>query len=204
MPVHTLHSRTAIACLLASLLPLSAGAAGSEAHVHGQARLQVALEGERIDLMFSSPAANLVGFEHQPRTEQQREAVAAAVNWLETTALVTPASGHCEVVEGVVHHTHGEAQPHENHGHEDDDHHDHDHDDKGHDHGKAHREEAGEHSEFEVSQVVTCRGGTATGLATPLPERFSGIEELTVEWLSESSQGRAQLHRGERDFTVER
>ena len=42
-----------------------------DAHVHGVAHLNVALEGNDLYIELTSPAANIVGFEHDPRTQNQ-------------------------------------------------------------------------------------------------------------------------------------
>ena len=59
-----------------ALLPLAAAHAAHDehehhdehaslaAHEHGAAQLNVALEGQRLELALESPAMNLVGFEH--------------------------------------------------------------------------------------------------------------------------------------------
>ena len=47
------------------------------AHVHGVAALNFAAEGHLIEVHFESPAANLVGFEHRPRNEEERQRVAS-------------------------------------------------------------------------------------------------------------------------------
>ena len=46
-------------------------------HVHGVARLQIALDGPLLTLYLDSPLDNLLGFEHFPSTEEQKAAVAA-------------------------------------------------------------------------------------------------------------------------------
>jgi len=53
-----------------------------EAHEHGVAHLNVAIEGNRLYIEFSSPAANFVGFEHRPRTQDQKGAIQAAIEGL--------------------------------------------------------------------------------------------------------------------------
>lgn len=45
------------------------------AHQHGVAQLMVAVEGSSVAIEFESPMENLVGFEHAPRTQKQREAI---------------------------------------------------------------------------------------------------------------------------------
>ena len=45
------------------------------AHEHGSAELNVAWEGKTVTIELESPAVNIVGFEHQPRTDAQKKAV---------------------------------------------------------------------------------------------------------------------------------
>jgi hypothetical protein len=52
--------------------------AQSKAHHHGAASLQVGLDGQTLQIALESPSDNLLGFEHAPRTEAQRKAVARA------------------------------------------------------------------------------------------------------------------------------
>lgn len=54
------------------------------AHEHGVAHLNVAIEGDNLYIELISPAANIVGFEHHPRTEKQKTAVREAVKKLES------------------------------------------------------------------------------------------------------------------------
>jgi hypothetical protein len=57
----------------------SLGAHAGAAHVHGVATLDVAIEGERVTLEFSTPLDNLVGFERAPRTDKEKARVAEAL-----------------------------------------------------------------------------------------------------------------------------
>ena len=80
-------------CLLAaiSLLPLPALAGKTAAHVHGVASLEVAIDGGTLTLQFETPLANLLGFEHAPRNEKQKQAVRAMADRLrEAGAVFTP------------------------------------------------------------------------------------------------------------------
>ncbi|MBI5331149.1 MAG: DUF2796 domain-containing protein [Betaproteobacteria bacterium] len=56
--------------------PSSAGQ-GHAAHVHGIAKLEVAVEAGRISLHLESPLEALTGFEHAPRNDQERAVVLA-------------------------------------------------------------------------------------------------------------------------------
>jgi hypothetical protein len=64
------------ALLLAA--PLAALAQG-HAHVHGLAKMDIAVEAKKITVNFESPLDNLVGFERAPRTDSERKRVDEAV-----------------------------------------------------------------------------------------------------------------------------
>ena len=53
-----------------------------KAHVHGGVKLDVAVEGNQLSVQLESPLDSLVGFEHRPRTEAQRQAAATALRQL--------------------------------------------------------------------------------------------------------------------------
>ncbi|MBV2097249.1 MAG: DUF2796 domain-containing protein, partial [Candidatus Thiodiazotropha sp.] len=71
-----------------------------EAHVHGEAELLIAIEGDALEIEFRSPAMNIVGFEHQPADKAQMEAVEAAIGTLKQAELVfgIPSGAKCEPV----------------------------------------------------------------------------------------------------------
>jgi hypothetical protein len=62
------------AATLALALPVTARGA-EHAHVHGAVNLNVAVEGNRVTLLLEAPLDSLVGFEHAPRTAEQKQAV---------------------------------------------------------------------------------------------------------------------------------
>jgi Protein of unknown function (DUF2796) len=47
-------------------------------HEHGSATLDIALEGATLDIALHSPAINVIGFEHEPRSPQEKAALAQA------------------------------------------------------------------------------------------------------------------------------
>lgn len=67
-------------------------------HQHGAARLQVSLEGRALQVAFEGPADNILGFEHAPRTEAQKGAVARAEQRLRQTSdlFMTPSAADCQ------------------------------------------------------------------------------------------------------------
>ena len=69
---------------LASLFPSVASA--EQAHEHGVATLDVAVDGRTLTLQFESPLDNVVGFEHAPRTDKQRAALKNMEEKLQATS----------------------------------------------------------------------------------------------------------------------
>lgn len=99
--------------LLAVLLGLSGNVAAQEhehghhhhgAHVHGTAKLEVAVDGKMLSIHLESPLDNVVGFEHAPRTAKERASADRALALLkrgDTLFTPTPAAG-CKLVEATV------------------------------------------------------------------------------------------------------
>jgi hypothetical protein len=68
-------------------------------HVHGQAVLEVAMDGSTVQLNLYSPLDNLLGFEHAPRTTEERRAVqamAAKLHQADSLFVFTP-SARCQL-----------------------------------------------------------------------------------------------------------
>jgi uncharacterized protein DUF2796 len=90
--------RSAFFGLAAGLaLPALAGEPG--AHVHGSARLEIAVDADTLTLRLESPLDNLLGFEHLPRNDKERAAVRAMADKLQQAAALfapTPAA-QCQV-----------------------------------------------------------------------------------------------------------
>lgn len=64
------------AALITAGLALAASAqAHGDKHEHGVVHLDVAIEGATLVLQLESPLDSVLGFEHQPRTPEQRQAV---------------------------------------------------------------------------------------------------------------------------------
>jgi hypothetical protein len=58
------------------------------AHAHGKGELELTVQGGSIEGIFRTPMDSLLGFEHQPKTEAQKTAVAALKNQLGTPAVI--------------------------------------------------------------------------------------------------------------------
>lgn len=95
-------SATVSLAVLTAITP--ALAAEQKAHEHGRAELEVAVDGSTLLITFESPLDNLVGFEHQPKTQAQKDAIAkmeASLQAFDTLFKPSPAAG-CKVTDTRV------------------------------------------------------------------------------------------------------
>lgn len=158
-----------------------------EAHEHGVAHLNVVLEGSNLAIELSSPAANVVGFEHPPRTQAQRDQVKEARKKLEAaeTLFLVPAKVQARLVKSSVdtnidsdsaaaseaEHTHGPSEV--------------DHDDE-HDHEQ--------HSDFKAKYHFICtKPDKLAYLDVMLFQVFPGIERIEVQILTDTGQTAREL-----------
>jgi len=68
-----------------------------DAHEHGVAAMNLVHFSGEVQIELSTPAYNVVGFEHQPKTEAQEEAVHEAVEALEKPLALFGFGKPCEV-----------------------------------------------------------------------------------------------------------
>lgn len=182
--------------ILCVLTAASAGAA--DKHVHGHAALEVAVDGNRLLIVFESPLDNLVGFEHAPRTEKQKDAVrrmAAQVNRPEQHFVPT-AEARCtsggvrlasEVIDpsllGAATAPAGAAKPpahppRDKHGH------------KGH---KGYKGDKG-HAELQAEFVFRCeQPEKLSSLEVKLFDAFRGLKRIDVQVAGARKQAAARL-----------
>jgi hypothetical protein len=193
MAMPTIRKLTLTFTLSSLLLPVTGyGQDGQRAHVHGEAELQVAIEGKTAELILRSPAANLLGFEHAPQDSGQEQLVQETRQWLEANALIQAPANDCTVSAGTIHQMGGVDHDHG---------HDHDHED-GHSDSNVPKENG--HSDFEVTQRLDCGSDLSGTLSVPLMKRFPGIDSLSVDWITSTGQGHSELEAGETGLTLSR
>ncbi len=185
-PMTNLITTNLITTLALSTTPALAGD-NPDAHQHGQAVLQIAVEGQAMDVMLSSPAFNLLGFEYSPRSEAEHSRQDQVRDWLSSTPLLRLTEGNCQVTAGQIDlHDDGSTEKHE---HADEHEHEHEHEP----HGDEHQATT-THRDVEVSQTIRCdRPIAGQEIGSPLLEQFTNLEELRVEWLSEHGLGSSEL-----------
>ena len=134
--------RHALLALPFALLPLHAAQAANhehnhahaheehaslDAHEHGVASLNVALDGQTLEIQLQSPAMNLVGFEHEAKSEADKAKVAAARQHLEQpqALFALPIEAKCALQDSELDsplfggHAHDEHEHADEHGHSD-------------------------------------------------------------------------------------
>ena len=161
-----------------------------EAHEHGVAILNLALEGNDLYIEFTSPAANIVGFEHHPRTNEQRNVVKAAVNRLQEgdALFILSAGSQSKLMKSSVDtNIDKDTDNHSvsEHAHGEDEHHDKE-------HGKADGQDR--HSEFKAEyHFVFKKPDRLSQIDVKLFGVFPGIEHIEVQLITETKQTAVEL-----------
>ncbi len=185
----------------------AAAAAEHAAHVHGVTKLNVAIEGETVEMELIAPGADIVGFEHEPESAKDKAAVKSATATLEDGAglFVFPQEADCrlmkaEVESAALEHDHGDDHAEKSHGEEHaEEAHGEEHADKGHGeehaheaHGDEHAEEA--HGEFHARYRFRCtRPDRLTHVDVRFFEKFPLGRELDAQTISPRGQSAQEL-----------
>ncbi|WP_271273611.1 DUF2796 domain-containing protein [Aliamphritea hakodatensis] len=188
--------------LLASSMASTASQAGDDngferqlgSHQHGEAHLDIALDGNELVLSLMSPAANIVGFEYAPKTDKERQKVSDAKQFLldAESWLGIPAAAGCTLEQAAFtesaedHDKHDDHEKHDDHDHEKHDDHDHEkHDDHDHDeHGHGDT-----HSDWRLEYHLQCSDGQAvTYLDVGLFTAYPALEKIRVQAVGTQQQ----------------
>ena len=155
------------------------------AHVHGIGALNIAVQGAEVAMELHVPGSDIVGFEHEAETAEDKAALAAAVALLERPLELfkLPEAAGCVVTEAKV------ALETEAH--------DHDHDAEGHaEEGHDDHAEGAQHAEFDADYLLTCGDPTALDRITfAYFAAFPNARELDVQLVSDKGAGTAKVTR---------
>lgn len=176
----TVRSAVASLAILAALPVLADQAEHRQLgpHVHGQGTLDIAIEGNKIEMELVAPGMDIVGFEHVATTDDQKAKVEKAKAQLADVLNVfkLPSAAKCKVDTANVESRKETHQP----GEKDDD-------DKP---GEP------EHSEFHATYTLTCEApNSVTGLETAYFTDFAGGQLLNVNVTTQKGQTQAQMTR---------
>ena len=154
-------------------------------HQHGHGSLNLAVEGQTVQMALEVPGADIVGFEYEATTAEDRAKVQAAEEKLaQPLALfVLPRNAGCKVTSAKVVIARESETDHDAHEHEEDA------------HAEADGHEA-EHSEFRAEYALSCSNVAAiTTISFPYFDAFPNSEELAVTLITEKSQEAFEVNR---------
>lgn len=178
---------------LFALTTLSANAFSQEhehrahgSHEHGAAKLDIILAGNEIAFEWVTPAANLLGFEHQAKTDEQKQKVneVAALLGNASHIIDLPESAGCTLQSKQINSDllTSEAGHHDEHEHE------HEHEEK-HDDGHDHKEHANAHADITVSYLFSCSNPSAINqIPVTLFKHFPLTEKVQVQGIINDKQ----------------
>ena len=205
------HMTMALASLLLTLPSHHATASELDAHEHGSATLDIAIDNNIIEMKFESPAVNIVGFEYTTEDEQQLLLIKQAKNNLSNFDTIFQLAGDasCQTVESSAKWVTEHEEGHDDHddleeGHDDHDDHEEGHDD--HEEGQDDHDdhEAGhddyeevakaEHAEFIAEYRLECNQiNNLAAIDVNLFEFFPGIADLDVQVIYSEGQIKQEL-----------
>lgn len=157
-------------------------------HIHGVGYLNLVMEGSTIMVELQSPAANIVGFEHIPKTDSERNKMQEAKTLLNDgdTLFVFSKEAGCSQTQASIssplfeekHHHQADNEKHDHHGDQSD-------------HGAGHGDIFGQY-------LFSCKSpDKVKAMEVNLFSAFSGFEEVKLQALASDGQQRgAELTAG--------
>ena len=180
-----------LVCLVVSFSFAAQASREKDSHEHGAANVMLAMEGEKLQLKFEVPSESLIGFEHFPKSQDQRWYFNEAIkSLLEPSKLFSiPADAECLLVGINVSQSLFAAK--DEHGHEEKDEHGHEEKDE---HGHDESDKSEIHSEFSSKYHWNCEHlDEIDSIGTQLMNIFPRIEEIRVRWITKNNQGSIEL-----------
>ena len=187
------HIRYVFLCVILSLFARGVFAFEEEhsAHEHGHASLAIVQESNEIQVVFESPAMNIVGFEHAPSTPEQQAMVKEAKETLNKATKLVQVN---ESAKCSIEHTHITSALLEDEDHEEGEEHGHD--------AEHHNDTENTHSEFKAEYHFECANIDAISeIKVAFFDVFSGIEEVDVQIITESEQRLVEIERSNPSIT---
>ena len=164
-----------LVCLFVSFDILAQVARQKDSHEHGAAIIKMVMEEERLQVEFEVPSESLIGFEHFPKSQSNRENFNEAIKILSDPSKLfsKPIKAECLLVGMNV--SQSLFSNEEEHGHDE-------------------SEKSEIHSEFESNYYWNCQHlDEIDSIGTQLMTFFPRIEEIRVNWISNNGQGSLEL-----------
>ena len=181
--------RNLILILILVTCSLEASAVAQSTHVHGQGQVGMAIDQNLISMTLESPGADIVGFEHEARTAEEKTTVTEALKHLSDPMFVIqlPANASCKVVQASSEVTSENGDE----GHAD--HEDHDEHEEHADH-EEHENEA--HGSFIAEYQLECATIAAIdSIKFVYFDHFRNAQSLIVVLIDKNGQHRHEISR---------
>ena len=174
-------------CLFVSFQS-SAQVRQKDSHEHGAANLMLAIEGDKLQIGIEVPSESLIGFEHFPKSRSDSENFSEAIKILSNPSkfFSTPSDAECLLTGLNVSQSLFSGEDKDEHGHEEHDEHD--------EHGHDDSEKGEIHSEFRSNYSWNClHTDEIDSIGNKLFSFFPRIEEIRVNWITNSGQGSLEI-----------
>ena len=182
MPVKSSNPITlALTSLMLTLPSHHALAIDLDAHEHGSASLNIAIDSSTIAMRFESPAVNIVGFEYTTKDAQQQLLIKQAKNNLSNFDAIFQLAGavSCQTVQSSANWVTKHEESHEEH----EEHEEHD------------KAPSAEHAEFIAEYQLKCTQlNNLTAINVNLFEFFPAISDLDVQVIYSGGQIKQELN----------
>ena len=164
-----------LVCLFVSFDILAQVARQKDSHEHGAAIIKMVMEDEKLQVEFEVPSESLIGFEHFPKSQSNRDNFNEAIKILSDPSRLfsKPTKAECLLVGMNV--SQSLFSNEEEHGHDE-------------------SEKSEIHSEFKSNYYWNCQHlDEIDSIGTQLMSLFPRIEEIRVNWISNNGQGSLEL-----------
>jgi hypothetical protein len=180
-----------------SLNMLEVSYANGQAHVHGAGDLLIAQEDSQWQFQFRLPAADLLGFEHAPETQAQKDRLTLVGEQISDLSKVVVLPSFCKLTESdnslnnLASAVSG-VHPHGDHEHDDHKHEGHSHGDHKHDSEHAHDDHTG-HSDITLTYVFECKNILKQAQVTIFSIAPS-LNTIQAQWITNKGQGAQNIN----------
>ena len=163
-----------------------------DAHVHGVSTVEIAVEHGKVEIKIISPGMDIVGFEYEASSAEDKDAVESAIRTMLSpeNIVLLPEAAECRLTEVLVQLHGGDLDHDDADAHTDDDH--------------DEPAEAGRHSAFHVSYAFACEHELElTTITFPFFDQFESAQEIEAQYLTEAGSGQAEVGRSAPELTLE-
>ena len=176
-----------------------------EAHVHGKVEVNIAQDGQELLVEVTAPGADVVGFEHAPKTAEQKKMFEQAIAQLNKPeelfdfnnvsctlkfkSVTNTLKGDHDDHEGHDHaeHDHDDHEGHDHAEHDHDDHEGHDHAEHDHDDHEGHNHAEHDHDDHEGHDHSEGGHGEFTAEYHYQCSDIANLNNVNTKWFSKFS-----------------